>query len=348
VSSVNQAQAIIHENFDLTPYNTFGIAAETRYFSRFSSVAELKILLLDTQFKALPRLCLGGGSNVLFIKPFPGIVLRNEIPGIEVLEESTHTVKVKVGAGVVWNDFVQFCLQHQWGGVENLALIPGSVGAAPIQNIGAYGVEVKDVIEAVEVLDVSTMETQSLMRNQCQFGYRDSVFKRQGKGRWIVTAVEFTLTKNPQLKTHYGAIESELLKMGVKVPTLLDVAMAVTRIRQSKLPDPKHLGNAGSFFKNPVIPKAQFAALKQNYPDMVGYPDKEGFVKVAAGWLIESCGLKGYRMGSCGVHKEQALVLVNYGGATGYDILELSEKVKEAVQAKFQIGLEAEVNLIRA
>lgn len=337
---------LIEKNVELSNYTTFGVPAQTSFFSRFASVAELQSLLAEARTQAINILCLGGGSNLLFVEPFPGLVIKNEIFGLELIEETSAHVKVRVGAGIVWHDFVEFCLQRGWGGVENLALIPGTVGAAPIQNIGAYGVEVKEVIETVEVVEVATGATSKLAASECQFGYRDSIFKGKSKGRWIITAVNFVLTKNKAPSTHYGAIEAELKRLQITQPNLRDVATAVMNIRRSKLPDPAVLGNAGSFFKNPIVSASIYHSLKDQYPGLVAYPDQSGSYKLAAGWLIEQSGLKGHREGHCGVHKEQALVLVNYGGATGTDVFALAQKVQRAVMDKFQVALEMEVNII--
>lgn len=336
----------LEENYDLTKLNTFGIAQQARYFARFSTIDDLKKLIEVATELGLDIFCLGGGSNVLITNPFNGLVIRNEMMGVELIQETSEQVHLKVGAGVVWPQFVNDCVEKEWGGVENLSLIPGTVGAAPIQNIGAYGVEVKEVISAVHVFDLHHLREMRLNPTVCRFGYRDSVFKHIGKNRWIITAVEFTLSKNPLLRTQYGAIENELKKMQVTVPTIKEVAQAVTHIRQSKLPDPALLGNAGSFFKNPIIPNKQYEQLKKLNSTIVAFPDRDGYKKVAAGWLIEAVGLKGYTEGPCGVHQEQALVIVNYGGATGQNILNLAEKIKSLVFKKFQIELEIEVNIL--
>jgi UDP-N-acetylmuramate dehydrogenase len=337
----------IKENYDLSNLNTFGVSAEAKYFGVFHSLAELEVILSSPKISAEPILCLGSGSNVLFVNSFAGAVLCNRIKGIEIVSETEHSLLVKVGAGTVWHDFVEYCLQHSWAGPENLALIPGTVGAAPIQNIGAYGVEVKELIESVEVYDCQSRHSLHFTNLTCEFGYRDSVFKHQGKGQWIIITVTFKLSKIAVPKIHYGAVQGELIAAGITAPTLRDVAEAVIRIRKSKLPDPQILGNAGSFFKNPFVGAEQFADLKVKFPGIVGYPEDNGTVKVAAGWLIERVGFKGHRSGNCGVHQDQALVLVNYGGATGQELLALAAKVVKQVQITFNITLETEVNIIR-
>lgn len=337
---------VIEEHYNLQKLNTFGVSVRARYFSRFSSIETLHALVTDVRFSHLNILCLGAGSNVLFTTDFAGLVLHNEIPGIQILSQTDQVVRLWVGAGTNWSEFVQYCLQQGWSGLENLSLIPGTVGAAPIQNIGAYGVEVKELIARVHVYNLATQQVEVLTSEDCQFGYRDSVFKGVGKNRWIITAVEFVLSKQPALKTHYGAIETELQQMGIQSPSPKDVAAAVIRIRQAKLPDPKRLGNAGSFFKNPKVPSAQYEKLKKMYPTLVGFLEESGEYKLAAGWLVEHCGLKGHREGHCGVHEHQALVLVNYGGATGREIMNLADRVKTAVLQKFQVELETEVNIL--
>jgi UDP-N-acetylmuramate dehydrogenase len=333
----------IQYSINLKPYNTFGIDAFAQSFSRFSTVEELKFLLSQKEKNTL--FILGGGSNILLTKDIDAFVLRNEIKGIEVNSRTGDSVVLKVGAGEVWHDFVVYCVDHQLAGIENLSLIPGSVGASPMQNIGAYGVEVKDVIEQVEALHIETMELHTFSNTDCQFGYRESVFKRALKGQYIITQVYFKLSTNPNINTAYGAIESELKTKGIKQASIKDVSNAVIAIRKSKLPDPKQIGNAGSFFKNPVISISLFDKIKNHHPSVPYYPAEPGFVKVPAGWLIEQAGWKGKTMGNCGVHKNQALVLVNYGGATGKEIWDLSSQIVADIEEKFGIELEREVNV---
>lgn len=336
----------ILENYDITKLTTFGVKAEARYFARISSVQDLVALEAIKNLRQQSVLCLGEGSNVLFTQAYSGLILKIEISGIEELKETEQSIQLKVGAGENWHQFVLKCVNRGWGGVENLSLIPGTVGAAPIQNIGAYGVEVKDVIEAVEFYDMKTKQIKLFMKDQCEFAYRDSIFKKQGRNQWIITAVYFNLSKKPQIKTSYGVIQNELQKKNILQPTIKDLSDLVINIRRSKLPDPKLIGNAGSFFKNPIIKEEQFFHLKSSYPEIVAYPEALGFVKLAAGWLVDQCDLKGYRQGACGVHAHQALVLVNHGGATGKEILHLAEFVQSKVLEKFQVSLETEVQIL--
>lgn len=333
----------IQHSINLKPYNTFGIDAIAKSFSRFSSVEELKSLL--TQKKEHQLFILGGGSNILLTKDVDELVLRNEIKGIDTISQDGKAIILKVGAGEVWHEFVLYCVNHGYAGIENLSLIPGSVGASPMQNIGAYGVEVKDVIEKVEAFHIETMELHTFNNADCQFGYRESVFKRALKGQYIITHVYFKLSTNPSINTSYGAIESELHTKGITKPSIKDVSNAVIAIRQSKLPDPKQIGNAGSFFKNPVVPTILFENIKTQYPSVPSYPAEKGFVKVPAGWLIEQAGWKGKTFKNYGVHKNQALVLVNYGGATGKEIWDLSSQIVADIHQKFGIELEREVNV---
>ena len=326
------------ENLSLSAYNTFGIDARARYFSPFSNLEELTSLPLD----AGPLLILGGGSNVLFTRDFDGLVLLNEISGLQLVHEDDRHVYVRVGAGENWHAFVQYALQRNWAGVENLSLIPGSVGAAPMQNIGAYGVEIKDVFHELTAYHLEEKKVYTFSLNDCEFGYRESVFKRRLRGMFVILDVTFRLNKVAHLHTEYGAIREEL---GDRAPTIQTVSEAVIRIRRSKLPDPADIGNAGSFFKNPTVGFSDFERLKEAFPGIVGYAGETG-VKLAAGWLIEQCGWKGFRRGDAGVHARQALVLVNYGHAKGQEIYELSEEILQSVAAKFGVELEREVNII--
>lgn len=325
----------------LKSYNTFGIDVSAHYFGHITSREELK------EINGPDPICiLGGGSNVLFTKDVEGLVLLNEIKGIEVVNETSEFVFVRAGGGEEWHDFVTYCIDHNYAGVENLALIPGSVGASPIQNIGAYGVEVKEVIEEVEAWNIKEKSFRIFKNEECAFGYRDSVFKRTYKGKYLISSVTFKLSKKPVFKTSYGAIQDELNRMGVQELSIRAIADAVIHIRQSKLPDPKQIGNAGSFFKNPEVPLSVFEQLKLTHPSIVGYPVGSDKMKLAAGWLIEQAGWKGYKKGNTGVHHQQALVLVNYGGATGEEIFQLSEEIVASVKAKFNIELEREVNIL--
>jgi UDP-N-acetylmuramate dehydrogenase len=331
------------ENFSLKPYNTFGIPVMAKYFAAFANADSLAELL-ETQREH--HLILGGGSNILFTKNYNGFVLKNEIAGIEKINEDDSHVYVRAGAGVGWHEFVLYCINNNFAGVENLSLIPGSVGASPMQNIGAYGVEIKDVFHELEAYNVEGKKLVSFSKNVCAFGYRESIFKNKYKGQFVITSVTFRLNKIPVYNTSYGAIETELEKMGVQSPSIKAISDAVIHIRQSKLPDPKIIGNAGSFFKNPTIQNTQFEKLKTEFPNIVGYPVGENETKLAAGWLIEKCGWKGYRKGDAGCHEKQALVLVNYGNAIGDEILYLSEKIIDSVKLMFDVELHREVNIV--
>ncbi len=337
----------IQENISLKPYNTFGIDATARYFAKFTSLAELNELF---HFKAsgeeVITLVLGGGSNILLTQDYQGLAAINEMQGIEVVNEDAKHIYVRAAAGENWHRFVEFCIENNFAGVENLSLIWGSVGASPMQNIGAYGVEIKDVFHELEAYNIQERKLQIFSPKDCEFGYRESVFKRKYKSQFIITSVTFRLNKQPVFNTSYGAIQQELERMGVQELSIAAISKAVINIRQSKLPDPKALGNAGSFFKNPTIPKQQFEKLQTLYPAIVGYPARDKTVKVAAGWLIEQCGWKGYKKGDTGCHAKQALVLVNYGDAKGIDIYNLSTEITHSVEAKFGIILEREVNII--
>lgn len=336
----------IQYNISLKPYNTFGINATARMFARFESVQELQELLQHPDIKTEEKLVLGGGSNLLFTKDFDGIVLQNKIKGIEIISENEDHVSVKAGGGEIWHEFVLYTLEHNLGGVENLSLIPGTVGAAPLQNIGAYGVELRNVFHELEAVHIETGKIKKFTADDCHFGYRESVFKNEFKGQYIVTSVTFRLLKKHQLNTTYGAITATLAEMQVKQPTIQDVSSAVCHIRRSKLPDPVQIGNAGSFFKNPEIRVEQYNQLLKQYPSIPSYPISETTVKVPAGWLIEQCGWKGKVIGNYGVHKNQALVLVNYGDASGNAIKQLAFDIIQSVEEKFNIKLQPEVNII--
>ncbi|UEG49876.1 UDP-N-acetylmuramate dehydrogenase [Ferruginibacter lapsinanis] len=341
---------LIQENISLKKYNTFGIDAYAAYFSTFRTLDELNELLeykkLPTSKLQLPTLILGGGSNILFTQNFNGIVLKNELKGIEKVKEDNEFVYVKAGAGVNWHQFVVFCIDNNWAGVENLSLIPGNVGASPMQNIGAYGVEIKDVFYELEAFHLAEKKIVRFGLNECAFGYRESVFKRKHRGEFVIINVTYKLRKDPIYNTSYGAIEQELEKMGVKALSIKAISDAVINIRSSKLPNPAEIGNAGSFFKNPEILSDQFTILNAQYPNIVGYKLDNGNVKLAAGWLIEQCGWKGFRKGDAGCHAKQALVLVNYGNATGKEIYSLSGEIIASVKEKFGVELEREVNII--
>jgi UDP-N-acetylmuramate dehydrogenase len=343
----------VQENISLKPYNTFRIDAKARYFLRFNSVAQLLDASTSNlsgrgmkQPTQMPSLVLGGGSNILFTKDFDGYILKNEILGIEKVGEDENFVYIKCGAGVNWHQFILYCIDNNWAGLENLSLIPGCVGASPMQNIGAYGVEVKDVFHELTAFHLQEKGNYTFRQKDCEFGYRESVFKRKYKEQFVIVDVTYRLYKQPRFNTSYGAIEQELERMGVNELSIQAISQAVINIRSSKLPDPKDIGNAGSFFKNPSVAKERFLALKQQFDNIVGYDNNDGTVKLAAGWLIEQCGWKGFRKGDAGVHAKQALVLVNYDHAAGNEILRLSEDIMESVFNKFGVQLEREVNII--
>lgn len=335
---------MLQENINLAPLTTFGVQANSHYFAIFSSTEELCALLKEVKGREL--LILGGGSNILFIKDFEGVTLKNEIKGMEVIKEAADAIFLKVGAGENWHHLVQHTVEKGWGGIENLSLIPGSVGASPMQNIGAYGVEIKDVFESLEAVEIETGITRTFTTEECEFGYRESVFKRALKGRYVITSVTYRLTKEPRLNTSYGAIENELKNRGITSPTLKDISEVVIAIRQSKLPDPKDIGSGGSFFKNPIISKARYLAIKEEYDNIPSYRIDKETVKVPAGWLIDTAGWKGKRFGNYGVYDKQALVLVNYSNAKGHDIYQLSKDIITDVFNKYGIELEREVNII--
>lgn len=328
----------------LKPYNTFGIDAVAKYFASFSNIDELVEILSQTDISDIPPLILGGGSNMLLTKN-PEIVLKNGIKGIEKIKEDEQSVFVRIGAGEVWHNFVMHCIDHNWAGIENLSLIPGNAGAAPMQNIGAYGVEIKDVFHSLQAFHIQDKAIVTLYRDDCAFGYRESVFKNKYKGQFVILSVTLRLYKHPLFNTSYGAIGKELDSMGVKELSIRAVSQAVINIRTSKLPDPRKIGNAGSFFKNPEVTAEKYDQLKKDFSGIIAYPAKDQF-KLAAGWMIEQCGWKGYRKGDAGVHDRQALVLVNYGKASGNDIYILSEEIQKSVWQKFGVRLEREVNII--
>lgn len=336
---------MIRHDISLKPYNTFGIDVLARQFAAFRSVEQLDALI--RRDRQQPLLLLGGGSNVLLTKQIDYLVLKNELKGIQLKQETERDVTVEVMAGEVWHDFVAYAVEHRWGGIENLALIPGSVGAAPMQNIGAYGVEMKDTFVELEAYEIATGAVHTFSKEACQLGYRESIFKRSLKGQFVILSATFKLSKNPVLKTSYGALSQFFLERNMRTPTLRAVFEAVSAIRTAKLPDPRKWGNAGSFFKNPIVDRAQLSALKRRFPQLVSYPLSGGREKLAAAWLIDQAGWKGKRQGNCGVHDRQALVLVNYGGAGGAEIYRLSEAILQEVNRLYGITLEREVNVIQ-
>jgi len=337
----------MRENVSLKNLNSFGIEANARYYIDIHSEDDLILFLLQHKKTTLPLLVMGGGSNMLFFKDFDGIVLKNNLHGIDVVEENEASVKIRIGAGEVWHNVVMWSVEKNLGGIENLSLIPGTAGAAPIQNIGAYGVEIKNSLVAVEALAIDSAEKKVFNNHECEFGYRNSFFKNAAKGKYIITAIILELKKQPQFKTEYGAIHSELEKQGIKNLSVKAISDAVIAIRRSKLPDPAVIGNAGSFFKNPEITEQEFEKIKQQHPNIPHYPGAANKIKLAAGWLIEQCGWKGFREGDAGCHKNQALVLVNYGNATGAEIYSLALKIKESVYNHFGVHIEPEVNIIQ-
>jgi UDP-N-acetylmuramate dehydrogenase len=336
----------IFKNQPLKNYNTFGIDSYAKYFTVFSSIDEFKNLFQSGLYKNEQKFILGGGSNILFTKDFDGLVLKNEIGGIETIHEDEKYVYVKVGAGVNWHQFVLHCIHKNFAGVENLSLIPGNIGTSPMQNIGAYGVEIKDVFYSLEAYNYKENRIINFTLNDCEFGYRESVFKKKYKNQFAILDVTFRLNKIPYYNISYGAIEEELKKMNVEQLSIKAISDAVINIRTSKLPDLKLIGNAGSFFKNPEINEHELHELKRIKTDVPFYKINDDKFKIPAGWLIEQCGWKGYRKGDAGCYDKQALVLVNYGNAKGNEIYDLSEKIKENVAQKFNINLEREVNII--
>ncbi|MFY9309337.1 MAG: UDP-N-acetylmuramate dehydrogenase [Bacteroidia bacterium] len=337
---------VVRENFSLKKLNTFGIDAFAKYYVELDTLTGFQEILSDNAYKTEQKLILGGGSNILFTKDFNGVVLKNKLKGITVVDETADHYFIKAGAGEVWHEFVMHCVTNNYAGLENLSLIPGCVGASPMQNIGAYGVEIKDCFHELEALRIEDLTLHTFSNSDCKFGYRESVFKHEYKNQFIITSVTYRLNKRPVLNTSYGAIEKELEAMGVAAPSIQTISKAVCNIRSSKLPDPAQIGNAGSFFKNPEITADKHKLLKEKFPELVSYSLAGGNYKLAAGWLIEQCGWKGKTFGDAGVHKLQALVLVNYNNATGNEIYQLSQKVMDSVKEKFGVDLEREVNII--
>ena len=333
------------KHISLKPYNTFGLDVVAHNFLEFSSVEELSTIRKKGVFEG-KHLILGGGSNILLLHDFEGTVLRNCVAGIEVLVNADDHCLVKFGAGENWHSSVMWSIENNLGGIENLSLIPGTVGAAPMQNIGAYGVEIKDVFVELEAFNKETGELELFDAEQCAFGYRESVFKNVLKDQFVIVSMTLRLNKPPhEVHTAYGAIQSQLAEMGVAKPSIQDVSKAVIAIRQSKLPDPKEIGNSGSFFKNPVVSEEKAIELRKEHPNMPNYPAASG-VKLAAGWLIEQCGWKGKRVGQTGAHARQALVLVNYGNAKGVDVWALAQQIQSSVKERFGVDLHAEVNVV--
>ena len=336
----------IQKDYSLRQLNTFGLNVSAKIFAEIFSEDDLMALISDRQFANENKFVLGGGSNILFTHDLNAFCILNHIRGIKKLKEDEEHVWISSGAGEVWHDLVMYCVNNNYGGIENLSLIPGSAGAAPIQNIGAYGVELKETFQELEAIDLLTGEKKIFTLADCNFGYRDSVFKRVQKNKFIITSVTLRLNKQHHVNTSYGAIEQELKAMNINAPDIKSVSQAVMNIRRSKLPDPAVIGNCGSFFKNPEVAEAKFLELKKNYPDITAYPVSSGKMKLAAGWLIEQCGWKGKRIGNVGMHAKQALVLVNSGDATGEELFAHAKKVQLSVKEKFDVLLEMEVNIL--
>ncbi|MGE0076341.1 MAG: UDP-N-acetylmuramate dehydrogenase [Bacteroidales bacterium] len=335
---------VIKKNISLKHHNTFGIEAAAAYYAKANTVEKVLYAINFASYNKVPIYVLGGGSNIVFTKNFDGVIINPAIQGIAIVEDMPNNVVVRVGAGVEWDAFVSSCVERGWSGVENLSHIPGSVGASPIQNIGAYGVEAKDSIVKVEGVWIDSRKPFELNNSECRFAYRDSIFKQEYKGKAVVTHVLFKLSKTFEPKTNYGNLEEELSKLGDR--TLASVRQAVINIRTAKLPDPAVIGNAGSFFKNPIVEVDLFERVKAKYPNVPSYAVSESFVKIPAGWLIEQCGWKGKQVGNCGVHAKQALVLVNHGEATGNEVLTLASSIQNSVTQEFGITLEMEVNTL--
>ncbi len=337
----------VEQNASLKHLNTFGIEATAKYLCRISDTADLIALINTPLFRKQEHYILGGGSNLLFTKDFEGLLIKVDLKGIEIIEETDHSIVVKVAAGENWHEFVQKAVHNDWGGVENLSLIPGTAGAAPIQNIGAYGVEIKSLVESVEGVDLASGALRVFTHAECEFNYRESVFKRGLRKKYFISSITLRLTKkNHQLNTTYGAIRETLADMKVTQVSIQAISEAVIKIRQSKLPDPQVIGNAGSFFKNPTIAHSAYESLQHSYSSMPGYQVDNQNIKVPAGWLIEQCGWKGKRIKNVGVHHQQALVLVNHGGGTGAEILALANQIQASVFQKFKITLTPEVNIL--
>jgi UDP-N-acetylmuramate dehydrogenase len=335
----------ILENFSLKKYNTFGIEAKAKQFVAVHSVDELKTIL--ARFRNQAKFILGGGSNMLLTKDIEALVIHIDLKGRKVIKQDDDHVWIQAQAGENWHEFVLFTLEQNYGGLENMSLIPGNVGTTPVQNIGAYGTEIKDTFVWCDAMEIDTQQMQTFTNEECRFGYRESIFKNEQKGKFVITSVVLKLTRrNHKINTSYGDITAELAKNGIEVPTLKDVSNAVIAIRQSKLPDPKELGNSGSFFKNPIISKAEFEHIHKKFPEMRYFEVSDSEVKVPAGWLIEQAGFKGKRFGDAGIHKNQALVLVNYGNATGAEILAVSKDIQKTIFDTFGIWIEAEVNIV--
>ena len=336
----------IIENYPLLKLNTFGVDVKAKYFVSINTINELIEVIKTNVFKDLQLLILGGGSNILFTKDFDGLVILNNIKGKEIIDQNQKSIFLKIGAGENWHELVMYCVDNGWGGIENLSLIPGNTGTAPMQNIGAYGVEIKETFVELEALEISSGKIVKFNNSDCEFGYRESVFKNKMKNQYIILNITLELKKNPVININYGDVKAILETQNIKNPAIKEVSNAIISIRQSKLPDPKKIGNSGSFFKNPIVSLNQLELIKKKYPNVVNYEINENEFKIAAGWLIEKAEWKGKKFNNCGVHEKQALVLVNYGLANGMEIFDLSEKIILDIKDKFGITLEREVNII--
>ena len=336
----------IKNKISLKPFNTFNIDVKAKYFADVNNTHDLKELLGNKYYISEKRVILGGGSNIIFTEDFDGIVIKLNSSEIKRVSETKDNIFIQVDAGVEWDSFVQHTIKNDIGGIENLSLIPGSVGATPIQNIGAYGVEVKDIIESVNIILLENLKEQTLSNAECNFGYRNSIFKNELKNKFVITSVVFKFRKQNFVNLKYAPLKNHFVGKSENEVTSKDVRDVVIAIRESKLPNPNKIGNAGSFFKNPIIRKEQYDKLKNEYPDLNGYPENNSNIKISAGWLIEKCGLKGKRIGDVGVHEKQALVIVNYGSATGIEIVEFSKMIQREVENRFNIKIIHEVNII--
>jgi UDP-N-acetylmuramate dehydrogenase len=336
----------IIENYPLLKLNTFGLDVKAKYFTSINTINELIELTKTNVFKDLELLILGGGSNILFTKDFDGLVILNNIKGKEIIDQNQQSIFLKIGAGENWHELVMYCVENGWGGIENLSLIPGNTGTAPMQNIGAYGVEIKETFVELEALEISSGKIVKFNNSDCEFRYRESVFKNKMKNKYIILNITLELKKNPVLNINYGDVKAILEGQNIKDPSIKDVSNTIISIRQSKLPDPKKIGNCGSFFKNPIVSLNKLELIKKKYPNIVNYKINQNDFKIAAGWMIERAGWKGKKFNNHGVHEKQALVLVNYGLANGLEIFNLSEKIIFDIREKFGITLEREVNII--
>lgn len=337
---------IIQKDYSLKRLHTFGIDVRTKLFTEIFSDQDLLEIILDKKNNNESKYILGGGSNTLFTKYFDGLVIKVSIPGINKIDEDEYSVLIEAGAGVVWDKLVAYCISNNYGGIENLTLIPGNVGAAPLQNIGAYGQELSDTFDSLKGVFIEDGTFKSFSKSDCNFSYRNSIFKQDLKNKFIITSLRLRLKKNPLINLSYKQVEAELQNLQISNPKINDVSKVVAKIRRSKLPHPDDIGNAGSFFKNPIVHNQKYLELMQSNPGVISYDVDENFKKIAAGWLIENCGWKGKRIGNVGTHEKHALIIVNYGGATGDDVLDFSIRIVQDVELKFGIRLENEVNII--